>query len=171
MLVESNKILPEVKEITIDRYEDYRGQNFEVYNKEYYKAVYDGTWHTDTISRSRYGVLRGMHGDDKTHKLIQCLYGSVFMAIVDFRKDSPNYLKHTIITLSDTNRKQVYIPAGFLNGHVCMTTECVFSYKLSEPYNSDQYTIHYLDSDLNIQWPLVDVIVSERDFNGDFISI
>ena len=98
MLVESNKILPEVKEITIDRYEDYRGQNFEVYNKEYYKAVYDGTWHTDTISRSRYGVLRGMHGDDKTHKLIQCLYGSVFMAIVDFRKDSPNYLKHTIIS-------------------------------------------------------------------------
>lgn len=163
MRFKKNNELSEVLEVSIDVYDDYRGENFEVYNKQVYLTIHNKEFCTDTMSYSRRNVLRGLHGDFKTSKLVQCLHGEVFLAVVDFRESSPTYLKHTTIILSSKKRNQVFIPAGFLNGHLCLTEDCIFSYKMDMPYNREQITVRYDSPIIGIVWPCSSPILSKRD--------
>ncbi len=147
------------------KFEDFRGEYVELYNAVEYKAAgisYDFV--EDDISVSRQHVLRGIHGDQKTAKLVSCLHGSFYLAVVNNIKDSPQYRKWTAFTLSDRNRRQVLIPPGFGNGHVVLTETAMFHYKQTKAYDRDsQFTLLWNDPTVNIWWPISNPLISQRD--------
>jgi dTDP-4-dehydrorhamnose 3,5-epimerase len=146
-------------------FEDFRGHYVETYNERLYReAGIDQHFIQDDISVSRQHVLRGIHGDDKTWKLISCLQGSFYMVVINNDPQSSQYRKWTSFTLSDTNRLQVLVPPKFGNGHVVMSEQAIFHYKQTTDYDrSGQFTLIWNDPALNIWWPVQNPIVSERD--------
>jgi dTDP-4-dehydrorhamnose 3,5-epimerase len=141
-------------------FEDYRGEYVNIFEERRFLERFV----EDDISVSRKGVLRGIHGDDHTGKLITCLYGAFYLAVVNWDKDSPEYKKWIGITLSDKNRLLVYVPPKFGNGHLVLTDMAIFHYKQTAYYNREgQFTIKW-DS-LGIKWPMNPQIISERDSN------
>ena len=149
-------------------FEDFRGHYVETYNERLYReAGIDQHFIQDDISVSRRHVLRGIHGDDKTWKLISCLQGSFYMVVINNDPQSSQYRKWTSFTLSDTNRLQVLVPPKFGNGHVVMSEQAIFHYKQTTDYDrSGQFTLIWNDPALNIWWPVQDPIVSVRDQGG-----
>ncbi len=177
MKVEQSATLPEVKVVTPDVFHDYRGKYIETYNEKDYSVLtdYDDNplkFVQDDVSLSQQHVLRGLHGDFKTWKLIQCLYGSIYVAVVDMRPDSPNYLKHDTFSVSERDRRQILVPAGFANGHLCLSNDCIFSYKQTTYYEGQgkQFTVRYDDPSVGITWPVSDVILSKRDSIAPFLG-
>jgi len=166
MIVNKGKI-KDLKVITPEVFYDFRGEYVETYSEKNYEAICGIHFVEDDISRSVFGVARGLHGDEKTWKLIQCLYGSFFFVVVDYRKDSPTYLMVETFILNDKNRKQILVPAGCGNGHLCLTNECLFSYKQSEYYSGavKQFTLKWNDERFKIHMPISkhNIITSERD--------
>ena len=109
--------------------------------------------------------MRGVHGDANTYKLISCLYGTIYLLVVDNRPWSPQYKEWISFTLSDKNRKQVLVPPGYGNGHLVMSKTAVFHYKWSEYYNREaQFTIKWNDPEYEFWWPVKHPILSQRDF-------
>tara|TARA_A100001015_G_C14937986_1_gene691300 strand:+ start:705 stop:1178 length:474 start_codon:yes stop_codon:yes gene_type:complete len=122
----------------------------------------------DKFSISKKNVLRGLHGDDKTWKLVSCIYGEVYFVIVNYKKKSKDFLKFKTYNLSHLNRKQVLIPPNYLNGFLCLSKICVFNYKLSYKgkYNDvkNQFSMKWNDKRLKINWPRKkNLILSNRD--------
>jgi len=146
-------------------FEDFRGHYVETYNERLYReAGIDQHFIQDDISVSRRHVLRGIHGDDKTWKLISCLQGSFYMVVINNDPQSAQYRRWTSFTLSESNRLQVLVPPKFGNGHVVMSEQAIFHYKQTTDYDrSGQFTLVWNDPSLNIWWPVRDPIVSERD--------
>ncbi len=146
-------------------FEDFRGCYVETYNQEVYRAAGIGQkFVQDDISVSRKNVLRGIHGDGKTWKLISCLYGGFYLAVVNWDPSSPQYRKWQGFTLSDVNRFQVLIPPRFGNGHQVLTDTAIFHYKQTTYYDRPgQFTIRWDDPVLGITWPMANPLLSERD--------
>jgi len=122
----------------------------------------------DKFSLSKKNVLRGLHGDNKTWKLVSCVFGEVFFVLVNYDKKSKSYLKFKTYKLSHKNRLQILIPPNYLNGFLCMTKDCVFHYKLAYKgkYNDvkNQINLKWNDKKLNIKWPQKkNLILSKRD--------
>ena len=145
--------------------EDFRGTYVELYNEELYKnAGITVDFIQDDISMSRQHVLRGVHGDGKTWKLISCLVGTFYLMVVNNDPQHPQYRKWQGFTLSDRNRLQVLVPPKFGNGHVVMTDFAVFHYKQSSNYDrASQFTLLWNDPALGLWWPVREPIVSRRD--------
>jgi dTDP-4-dehydrorhamnose 3,5-epimerase len=146
-------------------FEDFRGHYIETYNRKIY---FDGgipiDFVQDDISISYRHVLRGIHGDTKTWKLVSCLAGSFYIVVVNNDSTSPQYRQWASFTLSDTNRLQLLIPPNFGNGHVVMSESAIFHYKQNTEYDrAGQFTIKWNDPELKIWWPIQNPIVSERD--------
>jgi dTDP-4-dehydrorhamnose 3,5-epimerase len=160
-----NTPLDGVKLIMPNFYEDYRGTNFEAYNEAKYRdEIPYAPFVVDSISTSRKHTLRGIHGDDRTTKLISCLYGTIYYIIINRDPESKQYNHWFGITLSDRNKHQVLIPPKFGNGHLVMSEEAVFSYKLNAYYDrASQFTIKWNDPMHNFFWPIKNPILSERD--------
>jgi len=109
-------------------------------------------------------VLRGIHGDGKTWKLITCLYGSFYFVVVNNDPNSDEYKKSISFTLSDRNRLQILVPPNFGNGHLVTSDEAIFHYKQTTTYDrSSQFTIKWNDPEYSIWWPTQSPILSERD--------
>ncbi len=146
-------------------FEDFRGHYVETYNKSiYYSSGIPIEFIQDDISVSYRNVLRGIHGDNKTWKLISCLYGSFYFVVVNNDPASPQYRQWQSFTISDINRLQVLVPPKFGNGHLVMSEQAVFHYKQTTEYNrAAQFTLHWNDPTLKIWWPIQNPIVSERD--------
>jgi len=146
-------------------FEDYRGSYIETYNARLYQNHgIDKLFIQDDISISRRNVLRGIHGDKKTWKLISCLYGAFYLLVVDNRKDSAQYSKWCAFTLSDVNHFQILIPPGFGNGHLVLSDSAIFHYKQTTEYEREsQFTIAFDDPNYDFWWPIKDPIVSIRD--------
>lgn len=146
-------------------FEDFRGHYVELYNDAAYKAAgikYE--FIQDDISISRRNVLRGIHGDHKTAKLVSCLHGAFYLVVINNIPGSPQYRQWISFTLSDCNRQQVLIPPGFGNGHAILTETAMFHYKQTTTYDrSSQFTLLWNDPELKIWWPTKDPIVSQRD--------
>ncbi len=122
----------------------------------------------DKFSMSKKKVLRGLHYDSKTWKLISCVYGKVFFVAVDCRKNSKNYLKTFSMILNGNKNVQVLVPPYFANGHLCLSKDCVFHYKLSYKgkYSDvkNQQNLKWDDIRLKINWPIKkNLIMSKRD--------
>ena len=158
--------LPGVRVLTPPTiFEDFRGSYVETYNERIYQeAGVSVHFVQDDISTSSRHVLRGIHGDSHTWKLISCLYGSFYLVVVDCDTASPGFGKWESFTLSDRNRQQVLIPPMHGNAHLVLSELAIFHYKQSSYYDrSQQFTYAWNDPRLNIWWPVKNPIVSQRD--------
>ena len=156
--------------IKLEIFEDFRGQYVETYNEELYaKNGIDVKFCQDDISVSSKHVLRGLHGDAETWKLISCLHGSFYLMVVNNDGRSPQYKKWQGFTLSDANRHQILVPPKFGNGHVVMSEKAIFHYKQNTYYDpSGQFTIVWNDPEFAMWWPISNPILSRRDELGRF---
>jgi len=146
-------------------FEDFRGSYVEIYNRELFQnAGINEDFIQDDISTSTKNVLRGIHGDQETAKLVSCLQGSFYLIVVNQDKDSPEFGKWESFTLSDKNRLQVLIPPKFGNGHLVLSESAIFHYKQTTNYNrASQFTILWNDPEFNFWWPVKNPILSRRD--------
>ncbi|GLY41156.1 dTDP-4-dehydrorhamnose 3,5-epimerase [Amycolatopsis sp. NBRC 101858] len=120
----------------------------------------------DSLSRSRKGVIRGMHlrGGAGEAKLVRCSHGAIFDVVVDLRPDSPTFRNVKTFELSGDTQVSVYIPAGCAHGFQSLTDISDVSYRIDRPHDpSEDITISYKDPELDISWPLSVTMVSDRD--------
>ena len=150
---------------------DVRGEYVNTYNSHDYKFL-NLQFVEDDYSISRKNVLRGLHGDSKTKKLIQCLQGSILLAVADLRKNSSSYLKTRAYAVNDKNRLQVLVPEGCVNGHLVLSDSCIFSYKQTELYSGaeNQISVRYDDPWLKIPWQIDNPILSIRDSSAPYLK-
>ena len=146
-------------------FEDFRGSYVETYNEKLYTAAgVDVHFLQDDISTSTRHVLRGIHGDAKTWKLISCLHGVFYLVVLNHDRTSPQFGRWQGFTLSDSNRLQVLVPPRFGNGHLVMSDKAIFSYKQTSEYDRpSQFTVRWNDPRFGIYWPVREPILSERD--------
>ena len=144
---------------------DIRGNFYETYNeKEYRLAGLEARFIQDDISCSVQGVLKGMHGDSKTYKLVQCAYGKVYAVILNCDETSADFGKWESFELSSDNRYQLYIPPMYGNGYYVLSDTAVYTYKQSTYYGDyKQFTYKWNDDRFGILWPAGKNITSERD--------
>jgi len=153
----------DVKIIEPDVYTDYRGDLWTLWQRG--KTSLD--FNHDKVSTSRKNVIRGIHGDFKSWKLVTCLFGEIYFVVVDNRPDSPTYSQWDWLILDDRKRKQVLLPPGVGNGFLVLSEESVFHYKWAYPGNypdvDQQFTIKWNDPRINIDWAISDPILQPRD--------
>jgi dTDP-4-dehydrorhamnose 3,5-epimerase len=120
----------------------------------------------DSLSRSRRGVVRGMHvrkGAGEA-KLVRCSYGAIFDVIVDMRPGSPTYRNWESFELRDDEQVSLYVPAGCAHGFQALTNPADVSYRIDRPHDpSEDVSIAFDDPELAIPWPLPVSIMSQRD--------
>jgi dTDP-4-dehydrorhamnose 3,5-epimerase len=156
-----------VPEVHMDR----RGSFHESYNKKIYEqiGIKDG-FVQDNFSISKKGVLRGMHyqWDRPLEKLITVVRGSVLDIITDLRHGSPTYGESAMMELSEHNKHQLWLPAGFAHGFLANEDDTTVYYKYSCYYNKHgEGVINPLDKDLSLNWRgSVPWEISERDRSG-----
>jgi dTDP-4-dehydrorhamnose 3,5-epimerase len=160
--------LPGVLLIKPSAFSDFRGEYVEIYNEELYrKNGIEVAFIQDDISMSYRNVLRGIHGDDLTWKLISCLHGEFYLVVLNHDKNSPDFGKWQSFTLSDKNRHQVLVPPKFGNGHFVLSERAIFHYKQSTYYDpGKQFTVKWNDPRFNISWPAKEPVLSKRDELG-----
>ena len=125
----------------------------------------------DDISFSRRNVLRGLHGDQHTWKLVSCLVGEVFFAVADLRSSSPTFKATFHGQLKAEEGLQVLVPPGCVNGYQCLSDFTLFAYKQSCVYAAgQQLTVRWNDPSIGIPWPAQDPILSDRDRTAPFIN-
>lgn len=120
----------------------------------------------DSQSRSRRGVLRGMHGrsGDGEAKLVRCAHGAVHDVLVDIRPGSPTFGAHETFRLDDTDFAHLYVPAGFLHGFQALTDVADVCYRIDRPHDpAEDIGVRYDDAQLGIHWPLPVSAISARD--------
>jgi dTDP-4-dehydrorhamnose 3,5-epimerase len=169
MRVEISNLIPDAKFISIDPFRDARGELFATYSTlthRFHDA--DGEpigFVEDDISVSRQDTLRGLHGDNQTWKLMQCIVGEVQLVLVDMRPDSSAHLRWENVMLSETERRQVLVPAGCAVGHLALSERSVMSYKQSRHYSgaASQFTVRWDDPKVGIAWAIEQPRLSERD--------
>ena len=157
--------------IKLEAFEDHRGYYLETYNEKLYNehgiAV---KFVQDDISVSTHRVLRGIHGDAETWKLVSCLYGKFYLVVVNCDRESGDFGKWQSFVLSDTNQCQVLIPPKHGNGHVVLSERAIFHYKQNTYYNpKGQFTYKWNDPQLDLWWPVRNPILSQRDEIGHFV--
>ena len=115
-------------------------------------------------------VLRGIHGDRETWKLISCLEGKFYLVVVNNDENSPQYKQWESFTLSEQNRIQILVPPNFGNGHLVISERTIFHYKQNTYYDpKGQFTIRWNDPEYNIWWPIRNPILSQRDEVGHYV--
>ena len=149
---------------------DDRGYFFESFSlKRFEEKVSKTVFLQDNESKSKYGVLRGLHYQLPPYtqaKLVRVVKGRVLDVAVDIRKGSPTFGKHVAVELSEENKLQFFLPKGFAHGFAVLSEEAVFQYKCDEYYAPDhEGAIRYDDPELGIDWklPVEDIILSEKD--------
>lgn len=162
--------IPGVVIIEPNVFGDERGYFFESWSqRDFDSLVRPVRFVQDNESKSRYGVLRGLHfqkGRDAQGKLVRVVRGRVLDVAVDLRKGSPTFGRHVAAELSGENHRQLFIPRGFAHGFVVLSEEVVFQYKCDNPYApQSEGAIAWDDPALGIDWriPAADIILSEKD--------
>jgi len=161
--------LPGLLVIKPDVYKDERGFFLETWQEERYRDIgIEEDFVQDNWSRSTKGVLRGLHCQREypQGKLVSVRRGEVFDVAVDIRPDSDTFGKWYGNQLSDQNHLQMYVPPGFAHGFCVLSDYVDFSYKCTDfYYPDDEAGIRWDDPNLNIDWPIFDPIISEKDKN------
>lgn len=148
---------------------DARGFFVETFREEWLEQANLGVkFIQDNQSRSRKGVLRGLHYqmEHTQGKLVRASRGSVFDVAVDVRKDSSHFGKWVGVVLDDINNRQLYVPPGFAHGFCVLSEEADFNYKCTDYWHPQSETgILWNDPALGIQWPEIDVpfALSDKD--------
>ena len=158
---------------------DDRGFFLESFNQAKYTSIIpDLSFVQDNLSKSKKGVLRGLHFQAPPFdqgKLVQVITGSVLDVAVDIRKNAPSYGKHFKVILNSTDRNQLWIPPGFAHGFVSLEDDTIFSYKCTNIYSKEhEGCVLWNDLDLGIDWEIDQPLISPKDQEGtlfkDFIS-
>jgi len=152
---------------------DNRGYFFESFNaREFAEKTGIGVnFVQDNESKSRFGVLRGLHFQLPPYtqsKLVRVVKGRVLDVAVDIRKGSPTYGKYVSCEMSEDNKLQFFVPKGFAHGFCVLSDEAVFQYKCDDFYHPEaEGAIAWNDPEIAIKWPLVadEVILSEKDMH------
>ena len=124
----------------------------------------------DKFSESKKNVLRGIHGDSKSWKLVTCVYGEIHQVVVDCRKDSPTYLQWEKFIIDKNNQQLILIPPNMGNSYYISSENAVYHYKLA--YEGDyidaneQFTFAWDDPTIDIKWPTTQPILSNRDMEA-----
>jgi dTDP-4-dehydrorhamnose 3,5-epimerase len=147
--------------------EDERGFFLEAWNQRRYAEFgIDAPFVQDSLSFSRCGTLRGLHFQNPRvqGKLVSVLQGEVFDVAVDLRRGSAMFGRWLGASLSEHNRKQLYIPPGFAHGFQVVSETALFFYKCTDYYSpGDEVAIRWNDPELAIPWPIEKPIVSAKD--------
>lgn len=166
----SKTSLPGVLEIKRKVSQDHRGFYAEIYSrKDYCDAGITIDFVEQDFSFSKGNVLRGLHGDSKTWKLVSCPFGEIYLVVINYDLHSDYFGKWTSFTLNPSNGLQILVPPNYGNGHLILTDEAMFHYNQSEYYSGaeNQFVIRWNDPRFNIEWPTINPILSPRDKIGD----
>jgi dTDP-4-dehydrorhamnose 3,5-epimerase len=163
--------LPDLWIVEIKYFRDERGFFIENYHqRDFEKAGLRLAFIQDNHSRSEFKVLRGLHYQDMTApmgKLIRCTQGAIFDVAVDLRVGSPTFSKWFGVELSPENMRQLWVPPGFAHGFATLSESAEVQYKCTGFYTpASEGTLTWNDSDVGIDWPFSDPILSKRDQNG-----
>ena len=149
---------------------DERGYFMETYSeRDFAEAGMNMKFVQDNQSKSRLGVLRGLHFQIKhpQGKLVRALSGTVLDVAVDIRKGSPTFGQWRSCLLSEENKRQFYVPEGFAHGFAVLSEEAIFAYKCTAFYDpTDEGGILWNDPQLNIDWQIpegVEILLSDKD--------
>lgn len=149
---------------------DARGYFMETYSqREFAQAGLDMTFVQDNQSKSKRGVLRGLHFQTRNSqgKLVRVIRGEVYDVGVDLRPGSATFGQWYGVTLSEENHKQFYIPEGFAHGFLVTSDEAEFVYKCTRFYDpSGEGGLLWNDPDLAIDWPItpdMTILLSDKD--------
>jgi len=159
--------IPEVLLIEPRGFEDARGAFVETWQFERYReAVTPLAFVQDNVSVSRRGVVRGLHFQHPhgQGKLIGVLAGAAWDVAVDVRRGSPTFGRWVAEELTEANRRQLWIPAGFAHGFQALSDGVVFHYKCTDTYHPEcERTVLWSDPALAIPWPVADAVVAAKD--------
>lgn len=162
--------LPGVLVIEPKVFGDERGYFLETWSAERYpRQGLDVGFVQDNLSKSRRDILRGLHLQHPhgQGKLVYVIVGEVFDVAVDVRVGSPTFGRWYGTTLSESNKRQMFVPPGYAHGFCVTADEAVFAYKCTEAYRPEaELTIAYDDPSLAIPWPVRSPVLSPKDKAG-----
>jgi dTDP-4-dehydrorhamnose 3,5-epimerase len=166
--------LPEVFIIEPKLFGDQRGFFLETYQLARYSDFgISRPFVQDNMSRSSYGVLRGLHLQNPMTqgKLVSVLRGRVLDVAVDVRVGSPNFGRHVAVELTEENRRQFWVPRGFAHGFVVLSESADFFYKCDEFYSpKDEISVRWDDPAISIRWGLENPSLSAKDVAAPLLS-
>ena len=166
--------LPEVLIIEPKLFGDQRGFFIETY--QFPRYVEHGIQHPfvqDNMSRSGYGVLRGLHLQNPVTqgKLVTALRGKVLDVAVDVRVGSPNFGRHVAVELSEENRRQLWVPRGFAHGFAVLSETADFFYKCDDFYSpKDEISVRWDDPAIGIKWGIENPSLSAKDADAPLLA-
>ncbi len=146
-------------------FNDHRGMYTETHNEQIYKSLkLKKKFISDCFIYSSKNVLRGIHGDSITWKLVNCIAGEFFIAIVNLDKNSLHYCKHDSFIMSSKKRFQILVPPLHGIGHLITSSNAIYHYKQTSYYEQkDEFVEYWNDSRFNINWPIKKPILSRKD--------
>ena len=171
-VTESKKFGYQVPVYTPSIFREFRGEIFTTYHSEEHPVMNQIHYNKEELSihgrfsRSYKGVLRGLHYDNKTWKLVQALVGEIYLVVLDARPNSDTYGDWESYLITERTREQVLVPPGFANGHYALT-DCVFHYNMfyKDGYvdSADHGVIKWNDPEFQIEWPTNNPILQSKD--------
>lgn len=178
MLQASKTKLDKVLLFQLDHFEDHRGAYTQLYRQdEYAEIIKQEIGETvqfveDDYAYSTKNVCRGIHGDDRTWKLVTCLFGKFYIVVVNCDEQSSNFGKWQNFVLTRENGKQILIPPKHGHAYQVLSDQAVFNYKQSCYYQGmgKQFTYKFNDPRFNIWWPIKNPILSQRDEIGHHVE-
>ena len=152
------------KVIKSSTFKDNRGFYWTTWKKGILKKM---NFNHDKFSISKKRVLRGLHCDYKSWKLVTCTFGKIFFVVVDMRRKTKNYLRYKSWILTHNKPTMILVPPYYANAHLCLSSKCVFHYKWyykGKYIDSDkQKSYRWNDPKIKIKWPIKKPILSKRD--------
>lgn len=179
--IEKSKVISGIIKITPSISSDSRGIIYSSYHDEEIKHIIssfndeeikhlvskDLIFKHDKFSTSSKGVLRGIHGDSKTWKLISCVYGNIYQVVVDRRKNSPTFNMWESFNMNYMSPFMLLLPPDIGNSFLVLSDVAIYHYKLAYIGDYldalDQFSIKWNDSSIGIDWPISNPILSDRD--------
>ena len=173
--IEESENVPGVFAVTPSIASDARGDIWTSFLKDDVEALLPKSlcFKHDKFSQSKHNVLRGIHGDSKSWKLVTCVYGEITQVVVDLRLGSPTYLKWQSYKINKAEQKMVLIPPGCGNAYYVSSEQAVYHYKLAYEGEyidaAEQFSVRWDDPSIGINWPVGDPVLSERDMMAPFV--
>lgn len=170
-VIETN--IPDVKIIEPAVFGDERGFFMETWQQKKFEELVTGKptqFVQDNHSKSKQGILRGLHyqTEHTQGKLVRVVSGEVYDVAVDMRSHSETLGQWVGVVLSESNKRQLWIPEGFAHGFYVMSDEAEFVYKCTDYYHPQaEHSLLWNDSTLEIEWPITTApILSDKDKNA-----
>jgi dTDP-4-dehydrorhamnose 3,5-epimerase len=166
--------LPEVLIVEPQLFGDQRGFFMETYQlNRYAEGGIARPFVQDNLSRSTYGVLRGLHLQNPVTqgKLVTVFRGKVLDVAVDVRVGSPTFGRHVAVELSEDNRRQLWVPRGFAHGFAVLSETADFFYKCDNPYSPEnEIVVRWDDPAIGISWGIEKPSLGARDAAAPFLA-